>query len=309
MTLPDLIRKITLYVFPTEGSAGLISENTAIKIHSDGSRDTVAMSFTCAAHHQLFGKPPAAMIQIRNLSAETRNILVRASAKISLRVQYGEEPEWEIFNGGIVSSTTSRENTDFVTKVMCLPFLSEYVATPICFSYSGGMELKHVVIDIAKRLSGLTVDRVNVTIPEGIYIQRGGMVLSGSVIECLKKLARQYGFTYWIANNVFFAHMDGKTSDKNFLISYRTGNLISATPILEGVYQLQRGVKIRSMLFPGVSPGDKVTVESKTNSYVNGTFLIHTITYSGSTVSNEWYMDITSMPTMPDLFYNTQTLF
>jgi len=301
------IRKITLYVFPNDETKGLIPDGQAMKIYSDGSRMTLGMSFQ--TNSNMWGFPPATTIRIYNLSQDTRNGLAKARAKVSLRAQWGNMPEWEIFNGGIASVVTRREGADFVTTLSCLTAIACYVSTPTVESYSGGVEISWIVSQVAKKLQGVTVDPKKIKLPTSVRLPKGGSAFSGNAVDYLNKLARQYGFCWWVANGVFYAVRDGDAFDNTINVSYWNGTLLASFPLLDGPMQFQRGVKIKSVLIPGFGTGDKVNLTSASNEYLNGTYVIQEMSATGSTINNDWFMELTGRTFNPDTFYPMQRTF
>lgn len=307
MPVANFIRRVKLVIFPQEVVAALgVPEGAQLVIESDGSNSTLGMSFVCSA--MMFGYPSKATIRIHNLSPDRRGALVKARAKVSLRVALGDSEEWEVFNGGVVSCITRREGADYVTTLTCMKAIAQYAATPTSATYSGGAELKSVLISEAGKMEGVVVDPVKIKIPTSIRVTPGGVSFGGSVADSVTRLARNYGFSWFLdTGNTFHAFMDGQAMYQTVkTVSYRNKNLIHAFPMLTGWMQHQVGVEIRALLSPGFFVGDKVDLKARANEYLDGTYVVHAIDWRGSTVTDEWTMDLKCMVYQEGYFYKPQ---
>ena len=89
-------------------------------------------------------------------------------------------------------------------------------------AFAGGAKLKSMVANVAKEIPGVTVDTKNIDIQD-LSIGNQGWSHAGMATEWLDRLARVYGFSWWINDGVFAVAPTlpfSKWAYKNFNVPY-----------------------------------------------------------------------------------------
>ncbi len=278
--------------------ANLTDENYAVKILADGSRNTLRVRFSI--QRSILGVPICSDISIYNLSNKTQAILRTAMMRCRLRVGWQNYGLYDIFRGQIMTAVTDKQNADYITTVKALTVLGDMTYSTIANSYTEGMPIKNVLEDVVSTLPDIKWDEQRISIPD-YKVGYKGLVVAGRSKDCLDKLALQYGFSWSVHFGVFQAIIDGDAGFSTTATLFSSNSTLKKIlPILVGPTQIQSGVSIRAILQPFVWPGDRVSVQSSVNAYLNsgfnpdGTYTCHTINYDGDTGGNEWDMEIQS---------------
>jgi len=266
------------------------SSVTSISALSDGSIDTIGIKFH--VEQTILGIPGFSEITFYNLSVDKRALFNQPCLKIVVKVGTETTGLQEIYSGGIINSYTRRVGANFVTTVYCHTFTTQFIQSKDTVTFSAYTAL----VDILKSLSDnlkAKWDTSRITVPSSMRLGSGGFSYAGQTEDILNKLALQYGFSWTILpNGVFQAMLDGTNFNRNHIVSYRTGNLMTAVPSLEGPFKIMYAVRVQAYLNPSVWAGDFVTLESKINPQLNKDWLIHNLSFDGSTVDNEWTMNL-----------------
>lgn len=283
-------RALELLVFPVSENSGWVSDSQAIRIYSDGTRDSLAMSAT--VEKSIMGVPNSSTVTLYNLSSETRNALNSPSLKAILRVSdpYSNGKFQEIYTGGILASSSMRQGADIVTTVYILEKCIKLMSSVERVSFGGYTKVNEGLKSL-KTLLGVS-NVVIKGIPDDRKFYSGGFSFAGQPIDLLNKLAFQEGFSWNFDNGELIIIADDYVSDYSVPITYED-TLIQATPILSGAWKTQNGVAVKAYLMPWLTVGNLIDVESKTNPSCNRKDLrVHTIKINVSTFSNQWEMDM-----------------
>lgn len=283
-------RAIELLVFPVAENSGWMDDSQALRIYSDGTRDSLAMSAT--VEKSIMGIPNSSTVTIYNLKAETRNALNSPSLKAILRVSdpYSNGKFQEIYTGGILASFSQRQGPDIVTTVYILEKCIKLMSSVERVSFGGYTSVNE---GLRKLKTLLGVSKVVIKgIPESRQFYSGGFSFAGQPIDLLNKLAFQEGFSWNFENGELNIIADDYVSDYSVPVTYMD-TLIQATPILTGAWKTQNGIAVKAYLMPWLTVGNRIDVESKTNPACNRKDLrIHTIKINVSTFGNQWEMDM-----------------
>lgn len=284
-------RAVELLVFPVSEKSGWLDDSRAVRIYSDGSRDTIGM--TCSIEKSIMGVPSSSTVVIYNLSSETRNALNSPSLKAVIRVSdpYSNGKMQEIYSGGILACTSQRQGADIVTTLFILVKCADLMSSAITKSWAGYAKLADVLSDLASEL-GVSNVVVN-GISEDRKLYSGGFSFAGQPIDILNKLAFQEGFCWSLDNDELVIIGDDYVSTRTIFITHND-YLIQATPLLTGAYKTQNGVIVKAYLIPWISVGDTLSVSSIINPICNQNNLrVHVIKMNLSTISNQWEMELT----------------
>lgn len=264
----------------------------AATLFGDGSDRNLRIGFSVSKHMISTGSPST--VDVYNLSPGLRAALQKSEAKITLRAGWSTTGLVHVFSGSLLNVVHQRRGADIVTTLISLAGWGAQNRSPISQTHNGGSKLKDVVISIASEMPGLTIEQQLVRIKEGALGPQGWSFL-GPAPEALDRLARVYGFSWWVADGIFHALDDDKTFDETATIKISPeSGLLRAEPMLASPFQVQTGVTIQSLFNPYIQPGRSVILESKVNPNINRSYRVHTLHHEGDTHSSQWTTNIES---------------
>jgi spore germination cell wall hydrolase CwlJ-like protein len=297
------LREVEVLIGPLSEKEGGGDSKKALRLFGDGTTDNFRIKF------QLSYPVASSSVSIYNLSVETRNALQVPGLKIVVNAGWANVDRICIFEGALLNVISERQGADIVTNLL---FMSGFLSTGLAFcsgTYASGKTVSAAVYEIASQTQHVTVDKRNINLfpkPFG----SGGYTYSGTIAEELTKLARTYGFTWWIDKGIFYAMDDakafggysGKKAAEDFkgsvtmpLISGKTGTLLRAEPILiPPTLSTQSGVSVYSIFNPYVRYFDFYQLESTINEKLNGIWQVHYLQHYGDTHSDQWATEIRS---------------
>lgn len=283
-------RELEIYIGPfAEWKGKPLDKKQAIKLVSNGNRDTpkIAVSISKAA----LSVWHTCTIDIYNLSQETRNA-IKSGLSVNVYAGYEGQEKELVYRGGVIYSISDRQGADVVTKVSCSTAMGGLLLSNTSKTYTYGVPLDQAVIELANQIQGITVDPKNVQISGKIGYS--GFSFAGSTKQALDKLAKQFGFSWTIDNDVFKAVTDGKaTSDEAVLLP--ANGLRKVSPRINGLWMYQEGADIEAQYQPGVSLWKVVTVKSELNPNMSGKYCCHELDYTLCPKDSSWDMHIGNM--------------
>lgn len=280
------IRNIEVLIGPLPEWQGGGKKEKAIRILADGSNETLRIKFSIRAH--IISTASPTIVTIYNLGPGIRNSLQQAGAQIIIRAGWGNTGMLNVFQGSILSAVHMREGADIVTILSSLSGGGGLNRAIVSHSVKGGATLSSIVKSVASKIPGVTVSSKLIQVPN-VKIGNQGLSLSGSASDVLNKLARVYGFNWWIDKGVFKALSDLKGLAGSIVnVSSANGFLIRAEPILASPMQIQSGVAIVSLFNPLIEAGGVIKLDSKLNPKLSGSYLVHSLSHSGDSHSSSW---------------------
>lgn len=301
--MPDQpwLRRVELYIGPLEEWRGGGNQKLAVKIIGDGTTENLRVRFEIRKSIQ--SVPGPSQIYVYNLSAALRNSLQQAvgsldavqskpGAQVELKVGWENTPIVTLYKGTLYAVVPDREGPDIVTTLICLAGFGGTSRGTISQTWAGGTNLSSIIRKMAEQIPGITIGSINVS---DYSMGNQGYSFASLAKDGLNKLARTYGFSWWIDKNVFYA-LDDKQAlqGREVLISYKNGTLFRAEPMLASPFPAQIGVNIRALLNPHAEAGYTVRIESQVNPQLNKSYKIHDLVQTGDTHSTTWDMSIAS---------------
>lgn len=286
-------RRIEVLIGPLAEWRGGGDTTQAIKLVGDGTTDGLRIKF-CIHKHVVSTASPTT-ISVYNLGPGLRNALKTKDAKISIRAGWENTGMVQVFSGSVLAAVNNRQGPDIVTDIMSLAGYSGTARSVTSKVFSGGTKLGDVVVALAQDLVGVSVDKKHIDVKDTKYGGQGWS-FAGMVTEGLDKLARVYGFSWWIDQGRFHAVDDGRAlrGGSTPLISGVNGFLLRAEPMLASPFQMKTGASIYSIFNPFVEAGRSVKLESSVNPDLNGVYKVHTLQHDGDTHSSQWQTNIQS---------------
>lgn len=297
------LRRVEVYIDPLEEWRGGGDRKLAAKIVGDGTTEKLRIRFEI--HKSIISTPAACHVYIYNLGTAFRstlregaavltadNIMKKRGAQVELKIGWENTAIVTAFSGTLYGVTLDREGPDIVTTLICLAGYGGTSRGLISQTWGGGTKLTSIVKTMAGKIPGITIGPINITERD---MGSQGLSHCGLAKDGLDKLARSYGFSWWIDKGIFHAVDDEKAlQGREVMISYKNGTLLRAEPMLVSPFSKQRGTSIRALINPNVEPGHMVKLESEINPQLNGSYKVHDLVQTGDTHSSEWEMNISS---------------
>ena len=285
MTIPFL-RHVEVLIGPLKEWQGGGNSSVATKIVADGTNERLRIKFSVRSHIVSTASP--SVISIYNITKELRNSLSQPGIQIVLRAGWENTNILNIFQGGLLAAVTYRENADLVTTLTSLSAGDCLNRAIISSTVQSGTKLSALVKSIASQIPGINVFDNLIQVPD-IKIGSQGHSFAGSAQDALDKLARTYGFNWWVDKGIFKAITDQKGLTGSIVdISSDNGSLIRAEPILAAPWQIQYGVSITSLFNPLIEAGGVVNLKHALNPKLSGTYLVHSLSHNGDSHSSTW---------------------
>lgn len=269
------LRRAEVIIGPLKDYEGGGNESSALRIVADGSSD--GFRIQAKVRKTITGEPNELNIAIWGLSLETRQRVRAGFSRVLLRAGYENDPSQtgiaQVGSGALLAVVPRRDGPDNILSLLAFDGYGGMVRGAYTKAFGGNVPVADVIRDLAGSLLGTTVGRVDV--PGVLY--RKGIHLTGSSVDCLNRLADQFGFTWSVQDGVFQALRDDG-GDTGSAFSFDSGsNLIAAAPILNGPLQAQIGVEIESRFDARVKPGDRCNVRSVVNPSLDGSYVATTV--------------------------------
>jgi hypothetical protein len=283
-------RKIEVLIYPVNELVGRtlkMNKENAIRLFSDGTQDTLRISFH--VEQNILTVPGFSSIKLYNLTPQTR-LAISTPGAWRCEINVGTETMGmqEIYSGAVIKGITEKIGPDVITTLWCHANFIERMTSFQTRTWRAFSPIQDVLKDCAKEL-GVKWDASRVDIPN-FEIGSGGFAFAGLTKDALDKLAFQYGFSWTISNDCLQVLQDGKSFPRAHSVSYKNNVLMSAIPSLDGPMKIMYAVLVKAYMNPMIWAGDYIVLESSVNSDLNGSWLVHSINFDGSTFSDEWMM-------------------
>lgn len=289
----NFLRQVEILIGPlTEGSNGNPAQ--AMRLFSDGSRNGLRIAFH--VQKSIMSTPNFSTISIWNLNEDTRALLNNRNFQITVNAGWSNSAKLPlIFSGGILSSFSERQGPDIVTRINALTMGDTLSKSILSLKYKSGTYIATCLLNIMSQVNGVKYDLAKVNISKD-KVGTGGISFAGQAKDLLDMMGRQYGFTWSIQDGIFQAVGDNSIlSGDPVVLDGNNGTLINVLPILTGMLQLPKGVRIRASMQPFLTTGKLVTVVNSANSGLDNDYKIWQIDYQGDTFGNDWFIDIISI--------------
>ena len=286
-----LNRRVELKIGPLPEWQGGGSANAAVRLYGDGTTDHLRIKFD--VHKNIASTSTPTVFTVYNLSPGIRASLQKAGIQIAAHVGWNNSALVELFKGGVQACVSRREGADIVTDILCLAGFGATARGVMSVSFNAGVPIKDLVLDAAKKLAGVTIDEKLIKLDPAVTGSQG-YSFAGRASNFLDKLARTYGFSWWITDGIFHALTDTEALQTGTVVISSASGLLRADPQLSSPMQIVSGVTIKSILNPHILPGREVKLVTKINPALSGMYKVHTLSHSGDTHSSNWETSIES---------------
>lgn len=293
MTQKFFGRNIEVLVGPLQEYKGGGDPSQALKFFANGAADQFRIKFTIPKHVISTALPTK--VDIYNLSQDTRNFLRESELQVIVNVGWINDSFRQVFKGSLMNTVHVREGADIVSSLLCLAGFGATSRATISRTWNSGVFIKTIVNELAELLPGITINQNSIKINSSFKLGSQGWSTVGTIQDSLDKLARTYGFSWWIDSGIFQALDDEEGFQGNQLIvSTENGLLLRAEPMLASPLQVKTGVSIITFLHPPLEPGKLVQLKSKLNPNLDGEYKIHTVNHTGDSHSDSWLSKVQS---------------
>lgn len=282
------LRRIRVTLGPLEEYKNA-KKGSTVQFVSDGTLN--GLRVVASIQKTIMVLPQPSMIDIYNLSRDTRNAIKKSLTKITLEAGWGNTDYRTVFQGSVVSVVSEKAGADIVTHIMCLPGYGAVAQAASSATFGPATPITTVIEQLGKDLPGVVVDQNNFRGCEG-RIGGRGWSCHGTTKQALTDLAEEYGFSWSINDGKLVCIGDRFMLAPSYTFDSVKSGLVSITPILSGPFQITTGVRIKALYIPGLSVGSSIKVDSKLNEQFSGTYRIHTCSISIDAYSDSWTMDL-----------------
>ena len=230
--------------------------------------------------------PNKAEVVLYNLSADSRRLVSDSAAVLTLSAGY-PGTEAVIFRGDVDQVQNSSDGADSETRVTCSDGGRALRSTVVNVSTSKDSPVSSVVDDL---LAELGLPKGSVAVLEGALKQ--GLAYVGPAKKLLDELVSSAGARWSVQDGEAQVHPVTGTPEPIVVLSVASGMVGVPERFVEddkasGVKR--SGVRVKSLLQPGIRPGRRGRV---TSDWVSGDFVAEKVSHSGDTVGADWYTDV-----------------
>ncbi len=242
-------------------------------------------------------EPNRASVKIANLARSTREALENEDEpELQIIAGYQELGLQDtIFVGDTQDIYSNQEGADIWTMVESEDGGNAYRTARLAMTFSPGVALLTVITTIAGAL-GIGIGNTaaiaaTATLNDGSGIFPRGLAIEGPAWRSLDTVCRSASLRWSVQNGVLQLRQQGRPPTLSVtLLSPSTGLIGSPARTAKDPRTGEVSVTAKALIIPGFFPGTIVMLDSKT---VQGPWMVHSVTYTGSTVANDWYADLT----------------
>lgn len=234
-------------------------------------------------------------ISVYNLAPATIDRFIKEDQVVILEAGYElDKGLIRMFSGTVAHATNRVERTDVITELDVHDGLVPIRDSIASVGYTGGVNGRQVAADLIGTM-GLTAKIA----PDVAFANYpNGFSFCGYSREALDKVCAAAELNWSIQNGVLQITKEGGTTGVMApLISAQTGMIGSPERIIKAASQAatkpgkprktrhekKAGWRVKSLLLPGINPGDYVAVKSLTTKDTSGWFTIEVVKHDGDT--------------------------
>lgn len=239
-------------------------------------------------------KTNSATIAIWNLTKSHRRQLGEEFDKIELKVGYREGGELStIFKGTIEDVEHTKESGDVKSEMTCGDGNEGVQKGAVSKTFPAGTKPKSVIEYAVSEMPGVTKGEMKGI--DDLPAYKRPVTVYGWAANELDKLGREHGFYWSIQSGEFEAVKSDQVLSGTTVISKETG-MIGIPTVTD------KGVRVKALLNPNVSPGRQIDVRSefldeesgrdkRASDDGGGLFRVSEVTFSGTTRGEEYYVE------------------
>lgn len=252
------------------------------------------ISFTTT--HTLGSKPNSGTVTITNLTPARRNMLGEEYDSLTLEVGYKDSGPQVLLKGDIRDVAHAKTSPDITTTIEVGDGDQAFEKGKASKTFPAGTKPKEIVEYLRKQMPGLAKGEIKGL--DELPATKRPTTVYGHAYRELDTLGRQHGFYWSIQNGKFQALKSDEHLGGNILITPESGMLGVPTPT-------DKGVKVTTLIIPGLAPGKRIDVrsdfidtgagqsrEKRSTDAGGGLFRIATIAYAGSSREDDFTAEI-----------------
>lgn len=224
-------------------------------------------------------------VTVWNLSKQHLAVLDEKDCALSLKAGYGNRMPL-IFAGIVASSTTSLDGADRKTEIEVVDNLVEIRDTYVAVSYSGNVNWKTIMDDVANQMGVAVTYSYNAAFAD----IPNGFSFVGQARDIMTKGCDCCGLAWSLQNGVMQIKRPGDTMSREvYVLSEETGLLGIPARVTEAASQENAspeiGWDVEYFLNGAINIDDYVRLESEK---VTGYFRVYSVEISGDNLSGDW---------------------
>lgn len=224
-------------------------------------------------------------VTVWNLNKQHLAALDEKDCVLSLKAGYGNRMPL-IFAGIVASSTTSHDGADWKTEIEVIDNLVEIRDTYVTISYTGNVNWKTIMDDVANQMGVAVTYSYNATFSD----IPNGFSFVGQARDIMTKGCNCCGLVWSLQNGVMQIKKPGDTMSREvYVLSEDSGLLGIPARVTEAASQENAtpeiGWDVEYFLNGAINIDDYVKLESEK---VTGYFRVYSIEMSGDSVSGDW---------------------
>lgn len=254
-------------------------------------------------------QPNETKIQIFNLSPERRREFESGGLRVVLYAGYAEEDgPLLIAAGAVVDAHTFYDKGDVVTELLVADGYIEIRDTAVSLGYAPGVTSAAILRDIARQM-GLPLN-LGQDVPERSWAN--GFSFYGPARSALHKVTAGAGAEWSIQNQALqVVAKRGVTTREGIVLAADSGLIGYPERTIENARekakvkdlqtgedrrlvsarQQRQGWKVTSLLLPTANPGDRVKLESRTQS-AEGWWRVESLRHNGDSEGGDWQTEL-----------------
>ena len=246
--------------------------------------------------HTLGSKPNSGTVTITNLTPARRNMLGEEYDSLTLEVGYKDSGPQVLLKGDIRDVAHAKTSPDITTTIEVGDGDQAFEKGKASKTFPAGTKPKEIVEYLRKQMPGLAKGEIKGL--DELPATKRPTTVYGHAYRELDTLGRQHGFYWSIQNGKFQALKSDEHLGGNILITPESGMLGVPTPT-------DKGVKVTTLIIPGLAPGKLIDVrsdfidtgagqqrEKRSTDAGGGLFRIATIAYAGSSREDDFTAEI-----------------
>ena len=224
-------------------------------------------------------------ITLWNLNKPHLAALHEKDSAVALKAGYGSVMPL-IFVGAVTKIETNADSADSMTEIEAIDGRVELRDTYVSLSYSGKINAKKIMSDMAGQMGVPVTFSYNAAFPDF----PNGFSYIGPAKSAFDKVCAPTALIWEIQNGVLQVKRKNDTMNREvFVLSPESGLLGIPKKLAEGTEndtdKPKNGWEVVYFLNGAIGVGDYVKIESKT---VMGYFRVHTVEHSGDNMEGDW---------------------
>lgn len=266
------------------------------KIASTSSAGSRPLNVEFEVTKSLDREPNRAVVKVANLARSTREGL-EAEEEPELQISVGYQDvglQDTIFVGDCQDIYSVRDGADVTTIVESEDGGRSYRSARLAMSFPPGSSLATIISTIASAMdvgigNALAIAATAV-LPSGSAAFLSGLAIEGPAWRSLDTVCRSANLRWSVQNGVLQLRRRRQPAEITaVLLSPGTGLVESPSRGAKDPRTGDISISAKSLLIPGIYPGKTLVLQSST---VTGNYMCHSVRYTGSTVSNDWYAEM-----------------